>query len=614
MALVDCTIRVDPSQVVVSTSTAPTVTVSPVTAEIVVEGLAGIRGPKGEAGASGDVGQAGPQGPQGEAGPQGIQGIQGEPGAVGPAGPQGPQGEAGPQGDTGATGPMPDLASPGPIGGTTPDAGTFNQLNLKATSSAATLGLEMVINGSFTGNANGWNLGQNWAYGASNVVLTLDGATEGLLSQTIPGIVSGELYLVSWTQTHSVANNGTIRASIDTVNALASKALGSNTSGTISEIIKAAASGNLPVTLTPSQSSNGTGTITIANVSVKKITPSNGVLVVTDEAAASRLVARISSGKTGVYLGKDSGKVVTTGFDNVAVGDLALMSNTTGQRNTAIGVGVLQNNVTGQFNAGFGIFALSRCDGSQNSAYGNQSLYSCTTGGFNVASGSLSLFGCTTGNQNSGFGYRAGRSDISANSLTTASYCTFIGAESGFGSTVQYDNATAIGYRAKVTSANTVVLGRTTDTTVIGATAKDSSNALLQVVGSVKFTGQYINASTKTLTESSATGIVDIDVPAGSIASGELTYTIEANNVTDFQCLRGRVIWAVVNKGGILTTSLSEIVDGNPCSAGTLTAVASLTNGTNNITINLNAASSLAQTTLRARWRITHDGGTITAL
>ncbi len=47
MALVDCTILVEPSQVAISLASAPTVQVAPVTANIVVEGLAGIRGPQG---------------------------------------------------------------------------------------------------------------------------------------------------------------------------------------------------------------------------------------------------------------------------------------------------------------------------------------------------------------------------------------------------------------------------------------------------------------------------------------------------------------------------------------------------------------------------------------
>ena len=125
----------------------------------------------------------------------------------------------------------------------------------------------------------------------------------------------------------------------------------------------------------------------------------------------------------------------------------------------------------------------------------------------------------------------------------------------------------------------------------------------------------YVRAASKTLTESTATGVVDIAVAAGSVASGEFFYSVQANDATDFQVIRGRVVWAVVNKGGTLTTSITDTVEANPVSAGTLTCAATLVNGTNKVTLSLNAVSSLTQTTLRARWRLEHDGyATITAL
>lgn len=125
----------------------------------------------------------------------------------------------------------------------------------------------------------------------------------------------------------------------------------------------------------------------------------------------------------------------------------------------------------------------------------------------------------------------------------------------------------------------------------------------------------YIKAATKTLTESSATGVVDIAVASGSVASGEFLYSIQANDATDFQNLRGRVVYSVVNKGGVLTTSFSEAAEANAVSAGTLTCTTTLVAGTNKITISLNAVSSLTQTTLRVKWQMQHDGyATITAL
>ena len=126
---------------------------------------------------------------------------------------------------------------------------------------------------------------------------------------------------------------------------------------------------------------------------------------------------------------------------------------------------------------------------------------------------------------------------------------------------------------------------------------------------------QYIKAATKTLTESSATGIVDIALTAGKVAGGRLIYTVEANDATDYQAITGYVGFSVVNKGGTLTSALSPITEATAVSAGTLTCTPTLAAGTNKVTASLNAVSSLTQTTLRVRWQLVHDGNaTITAL
>ena len=126
---------------------------------------------------------------------------------------------------------------------------------------------------------------------------------------------------------------------------------------------------------------------------------------------------------------------------------------------------------------------------------------------------------------------------------------------------------------------------------------------------------QYIRAASKTLTESSATGIVDIAITAGKIAGGRVIYTVEANDATDYQAITGYAGFSVVNKGGTLTSALSPITEVTAVSAGTLTCTPTLVAGTNKITLSLNAVSSLTQTTLRVRWQLIHDGNaTITAL
>ena len=125
----------------------------------------------------------------------------------------------------------------------------------------------------------------------------------------------------------------------------------------------------------------------------------------------------------------------------------------------------------------------------------------------------------------------------------------------------------------------------------------------------------YIKAATKTLTESVATGVFDIMMALNSTASGTLIYSIQANDATDFQSLRGRIEWAAVNKAGTLTADLSPAVQVNLCSASTLTASVSWVAGTGKITLSINATSGLTQTVLRAKVKLEHDGNaTITAL
>jgi hypothetical protein len=125
----------------------------------------------------------------------------------------------------------------------------------------------------------------------------------------------------------------------------------------------------------------------------------------------------------------------------------------------------------------------------------------------------------------------------------------------------------------------------------------------------------YIKAATKTLTESSATGVFDVTMASNSVASGTLVYSIQANDATDYQSLRGRIEWAAVNKAGTLNVNFSPDVQANQCSAGTLTASVTGVAGTGKITLSITAVSSLTQTVLRAKVKLEHDGNaTITAL
>ena len=106
---------------------------------------------------------------------------------------------------------------------------------------------EMVINGTFTGSADGWTLGAGWSYGTDNITHTSGTAT--VTPNPTLTIVAAYLYQVTYTITGCTA--GSIRAAIGGTNGTLQ-----TTNGTYTEVITAASTTNL--TFTPSTDFNGT--------------------------------------------------------------------------------------------------------------------------------------------------------------------------------------------------------------------------------------------------------------------------------------------------------------------------------------------------------------------
>lgn len=120
----------------------------------------------------------------------------------------------------------------------------------------------------------------------------------------------------------------------------------------------------------------------------------------------------------------------------------------------------------------------------------------------------------------------------------------------------------------------------------------------------------------KTLTESAATSAIRIPVAAGAGAGGVFNYCVFASDATDQQQRCGKIKFSVTNKAAAETcglntdtavandASITETEDGNATSisAGTLTyAITCDTTPANAVDIQINAVSSLTQTTLEAR-------------
>jgi hypothetical protein len=270
------------------------------------------------------------------------------------------------------------------------------------------------------------------------------------------------------------------------------------------------------ITNTVGQFIGGLGTAAAPTYSFSGMTSSGFYAPAINELGASvggTKVMRIAPFIRSYALGADA-LTSATGYYNTAVGNQSLAVSTTGASNSALGSHSLFNNKTGGNNSAFGYQSMMyNTTGSYNSAHGDSSLLANTTGIENAATGYVSLFKNTTGADNTGVGTAAlysnttGSYNVGVGSMagfsnnvngSTSNYITLIGSDSsaspGTSSSAAY--MTAVGAGSSVTTLNTIVLGRTTDKTVIGATGDNGSGNALQVTGGIQvITGNTINTA-----------------------------------------------------------------------------------------------------------------------
>ena len=131
--------------------------------------------------------------------------------------------------------------------------------------------------------------------------------------------------------------------------------------------------------------------------------------------------------------------------------------------------------------------------------------------------------------------------------------------------------------------------------------AKDNGTTVF----SINDGGAICGGLSKTLTESSATGFVEIAVASNNVVSAHIDYEVEANDATDYQVLSGTIRVNAVNKAGTVTASIAEVgTQTSTLSTGTLTVTNTVLAGTAKITVRSNAVSSLTQTTLRIKYMV----------
>jgi trimeric autotransporter adhesin len=159
-----------------------------------------------------------------------------------------------------------------------------------------------------------------------------------------------------------------------------------------------------------------------------------------------------TTGSSNSLFGQAAGTSNTTGSDNSFFGFKAGYSNTHGSYNSFVGRSAGYFNTTGAENSFFGYWTgYANTTGSFNAFYGDSAGGSNTTGGYNSYVGESSGQYTTTGNYNSFLGNNTGRS------MTAEHHNSLVGALSD--GAVGITNATALGYRAKVSQSNSLVLG-----------------------------------------------------------------------------------------------------------------------------------------------------------
>jgi len=233
------------------------------------------------------------------------------------------------------------------------------------------------------------------------------------------------------------------------------------------------------------------------------------------------------SNTTGYYntaMGGYSMYLNTTGSNNTAVGNYALFRNSTGGGNTTLGafagaymdasslVTAIGDNAAvdadGSESVAIGAYALNRFLGLYHVSVGNNSLGSLTTGNSNTALGHYAMPSLSSGDTNIAIGHRSGNTittgnrniligDLAANGTLTSSSNIALGHGATIGDALSY--AVTIGNDSSVTTSNTVVLGRTIDNIVMGATGDDGSGNKLQVTGGLRASGNvFLNTGTAT--------------------------------------------------------------------------------------------------------------------
>lgn len=360
-----------------------------------------------------------------------------------------------------------NAVSPPALGGTTPAAGTFTNLTMRAgATTQATLDSELVTNGTFATDASGWALGTDWTYdGVTDTASCALSGSSGTLSQTIT-VPTGGYFVLSFTMTHSVANNCELSAGFD---GSSFTNIQHNVSVTQTVVaLYSAAAGSRDLVFTVNNLLGGT--MKIGAVSLKRVLVTNAVAAL--QTNATSVFAEIRGHNNGnLFLGNLSGRATTSASThNTLLGNSAGANLSSGLYNSLFGSNAGADMVGNIANTAGGYFCARRLlSGNHNSINGYAAAQF-----WKVASSSV-VMGSTAANfLNDG-----------ATTFTNASSGVYLGFDAR-GLANGEANAIVIGSSA---------LGQGSNTTVIGKSTTTKNRIFGQSLGPVP---TVVSASTKT--------------------------------------------------------------------------------------------------------------------
>jgi len=153
---------------------------------------------------------------------------------------------------------------------------------------------------------------------------------------------------------------------------------------------------------------------------------------------------------------------------------------------SSVSISGIPYNSTGNYNVTIGKSAGGTGASQYNVALGWQSLLNNTSGGGNIGIGPASLLNVTTGVDNIGIGYYAGTSTAS-NVNANHNQTIFIGLNTGWSSGgTALTNTTIIGHQVRTDLSNVFMLGKSTQTIMIGQGTSVGSGAILQIDSTTK--------------------------------------------------------------------------------------------------------------------------------